>query len=172
MLFGFHQVGDCSNKNEAKIPDSILDYINKQYAPFKVAENNDFVYDWCHYYTDSAASPYFVTADFDNDNKNEYCLIIKSADRVDYKIIIVDQDKNELFSTIIFQTPDSYRQYKLKENKFDFGLELCKPDSITNPLADKHPNIKSEFIKIKSFEKSERVLYWTGNRYDLIFIGD
>jgi hypothetical protein len=172
LLFATNHGQDCSSIKEAQIPNNISDFVNKQFPTFQIANNNDFIDNWCYFYSDTLISPYYVTGDFDNDKNKEFCLIIKSQDRKDYKIIIIDNENKVLKAYTVIQTPDPYRQYWLDNYKFDFGLELSKPVSITDATAEKHVNIISEFVKVIAFEKSERIIYWTGYKYETIFNGD
>nr|WP_319401738.1 hypothetical protein [uncultured Carboxylicivirga sp.] len=132
-----------SNTGARNIPDSLVNYINKELPQLLIPSCQDYVTDWESFQDDNSQLPYFCTSDYNGDNLLDFAVLLKDSKGELFLYAFIRQD-NE-FNVVLI---DKFTNEDNKKIQILIGTELKGEwESITEKITVLNDGISLALIE-------------------------
>ncbi|MEM6378340.1 MAG: hypothetical protein AAF705_09010, partial [Bacteroidota bacterium] len=137
--------------------------MEKRELTSKIVNESELIEEWDFFL--KTECPTLAKGDFNGDGLEDFAFIATSKNPEPYQLLIA-QSKNESFDLVKVMDIG----FGIYDVGLGFGIEKIPKNQIKG--IDKEVRLKYDGILFKKFESSARIIYFDGNQYQEVWIGD
>ena len=155
-------VQEAVNSPKDLIPQTVKDYLTKNFAEWIIPDTADYIKAWWSFY-DKTQIPYFVTTDFNDDQAADYAFILKHENSL--KLVILTSAGNSFTPWIA----EDFKETLMGPKSLQFGLAVEPPGRIDCLVDNKEQSLvlQSNGIALMALEQKCTIYYWSSGNYKM-----